>query len=386
MNHGLIRTTTVFALFSMLLLALALAIYVSPAGAQGHGDGTDHEESSIDMDTDDDGNGIPDEFETEFRELLDTMLAMDSGSLKMGDIYGGDAYKALNGFYERLSIEASTKQVLDELPGLYQKLMLDDELEKDPEALNKIVAKELKVIEDDEVYADAVRYIHEIMADITRSGGEATSGQGDDFDVSALQQQQPNADDYESLINRVGDIIFRDTRTDRGVKDSFDHQYAMRWTHSGVYAGSGRAYDSDAGGGIGCTGDGSGVALRSLTRYYRSGYGVQHSQMKNVSARSSEAAALDAAQDRFGVACQTPFEGNSDRNSTDSFYCSKLVWRIYYDNEDHPTNVDSNHPTYWAWLNVKYSWLAWYIIIYWVAPDEIALDWDLDQHYRHYIP
>ena len=86
MNHGLIRTTTVFALFSMLLLALALAIYVSPAGAQGHGDGTDHEESSIDMDTDDDGNGIPDEFETEFRELLDTMLAMDSGSLKMGEM------------------------------------------------------------------------------------------------------------------------------------------------------------------------------------------------------------------------------------------------------------------------------------------------------------
>ena len=41
---------------------------------------------------------------------------------------------------------------------------------------------------------------------------------------------------------------------------------------------------------------------------------------------------------------------------------------------------------YFTWLNVKYNWLAWYIIIYWVAPDEIALDWDLDRYYRYYIP
>lgn len=390
MNHGIIRTTAVFALFAMLVLGLALAyaFYVSPVMADENDGGADQEESSIDMDTDQDGNGIPDEFETEFRELLDTVLAMDSGSLNMGNIYQGEAYKALNGFYERLPIEASTKAVLREIPELYQKLMLDDEFEKDQEALNKIVSKELKAIEDDDVYANAVRYIGMITADIAESSGEATNAQGDVFDAWNLpQQQQPNVADYEDLINQVGDVIFRDSRTDRSRKASFNHDYAMRWTHSGVYAGGGFAYDADASGGKDCTGSKSGVALRDLNRYYRSGYGVQHSQMEDASARPSEADALDAARDRFGVACQTPFVIRSSKTSTDSFYCSKLVWRIYEDNEDYPTNVDSNHVQYFDWLRGKYGWvLGSYILLYWVAPDEIALDGDLDHYYMHYFP
>ena len=387
MNHGLIRTTAVFALFAMLVLGLAYAFYVSPVMVEGDDGGADQEESSIDMETDQDGNGIPDEFETEFRALLNTVLAMDSGSLNMGNIYEGEAYKALNGFYERLPIKASTKELLREIPGLYQKLMLDDDSEKDAEALNKILAKELKAIKDDDVYANAVRYVGEIMADITGSSGEATNAQGDGFDVGDLQQQQPSVADYERRINQVGDVVFRDTRTDRSVKASFDHDYAMRWTHSGVYAGDGDAYDADASGGVGCGGDGSGVALRPLSRYYRSGYGVQHSQMDNASARPSEADALDDAQDNYGVECETPFAIRSSKTSTDSFYCSKLVWRIYKDNEDYPTNVDSNHVRYFNWLVQKYKLvLASYIILYWVAPDEIALDGDLDHYYRHYFP
>ena len=267
-------------------------------------------------------------------------------------------------------------------------MMLDDEFEKDQESLSKIVAKELEAIEDDDDYADAVRYIGMITADIAESSGETTSAQGDVFDDWDLpQQQQPNVDAYEELINQVGDVIFRDSRTDRSRKESFDSDYAMRWTHSGVYAGRGRAYDADADGGEGCTGNKSGVALRPLSRYYRNGYGVQHSQMQNVSARPSEADALAAARDRFGERCRTPFAIRSSKSSTDSFYCSKLVWRIYEDNEDYPTNVDSNHVKYFAWLKVKYGWLLGsYILLYWVAPDEIALDGDLHHYYRHYCP
>ena len=75
----------------------------------------------------------------------------------------------------------------------------------------------------------------------------------------------------------------------------------------------------------------------------------------------------------------------TDKYSTGSFYCSKLTWRIYIDNETHPTNVDSNHPIYFGWLYLKYRHLAWFIMLYYVAPDEIALDGDLDHYYETYI-
>ena len=388
MSYGLIRTTGVFALFIMLLLGLAFAFYVSPAAAQEDGEGADQGESSIDMDKDGDGDGIPDEFETEFRKLLDKVVIMDSGSLKMGDVYKGETYEVLHDFYHRLPIAVATKDGLDELPGLYQELILDDDFAKDSERLAKIVAKERQLIEDDKVYADAVRYIDAIMAEVIGGGDATPEGHGDGFGDGNLRQQQPDVDTYEELINQVGDVIFRDTRPDRSVKASFDHDYAMKWTHSAVYAGNGRAYDADASGGIGCSGDTkSGVALRPLNRFYRSGFGVQHSQMDKASARPSESDALDAAKESFGVECQTPFAIKSSKSSTDSFYCSKLVWRIYKDNEDHSTNVDSNHVKYFDWLRKKYGLVVGTaVLLYWVAPDEIALDGDLDHYYTHYFP
>ena len=49
--------------------------------------------------------------------------------------------------------------------------------------------------------------------------------------------------------------------------------------------------------------------------------------------------------------------------------------------------VDSNHVKYFNWLKGKYGWvLGSYILLYWVAPDEIALDGDLHHYYRHYFP
>ena len=197
-NERLIRTVTVFTLFSILLLTLAL--YSSPAMAE------EEEATPIDMDTDDDGNGIPNEFETEFRVLLDSMLSMDAGLLNMRDIYQGDAYKALRGFYERLPIQAKTKQVLDAIPGLYQKLILDDALEKNPDALDELVAKETEAIEDDEVYATAVEYIEAITSDVAGADPGTSAKSGDTPPVSGQNQQS-----YEDLINQVGDILYRDT-------------------------------------------------------------------------------------------------------------------------------------------------------------------------------
>ena len=348
MNHGIIRTIAAFALFSMLVLTLTF--YAAPAAAQEEDAAT-----PIDMETDEDGNGIPDDFETEFRALLDTMLAMDSASLKMGDIYKGEAYKTLRDFHERLPIEASTKQVLHELPGLYQKLILDDELEKNPKALDEIVAKEKKVAEDDEVYARAVGYMEAIISSVGESESVTTSRSGGAPSVFAQ-----TAEYYEMQINQMGDVILRDTRGDTSINESFRHKYAMTWTHTGVYADNGLAYDADASGGAGCAGDGSGVALRSLNRYFQDGYWIGYSQLETAAGQESKDDAYLAAVDDYGTGCSTAFDIRSDKHSTDSFYCSKLTWRIYQDNPTHPTNVDSNHPAYFAWLYMKYLVGAYY--------------------------
>ena len=154
----------------------------------------------------------------------------------------------------------------------------------------------------------------------------------------------------------------------------------MRWTHTGVYADEGLAYDADASGGRGCTNDGSGVALRSLGRYYQNGFAIKYSQLRTASGQASEDDALLIARHRYGIECRKPFSLYTGRDSTDRFYCSKLTWRIYMDNATHSTDVDSNHPYYLAWLMGKYSHAAYFIILYIVAPDEIALDSDLD-HY-----
>ena len=145
-------------------------------------------------------------------------------------------------------------------------------------------------------------------------------------------------------------------------------------------------YDADADGGGDCTdnANGAGVAYRPLERYYRNGYDVRYAQLANASWRSSEAGALDDAEDEYDTACETPFSLDVfNPQRTDTFHCSSLVWRIYLDNEDHSVNVDSNHPAYFEWLKAKYQFLgATFIITHAVAPDEIALDSDLNHYYE----
>ena len=45
--------------------------------------------------------------------------------------------------------------------------------------------------------------------------------------------------------------------------------------------------------------------------------------------------------------------------------------------------MNSNHFDYFWWLYQQYGFMgAWYIINFTVAPDEIALDSDLDNYYE----
>ncbi len=400
MNLSLIRTIAVLALFTVITSGLFLSVSVAVA------EGTDSENTPIDMETDDDGNGIPDEFEAEYRELLAALASMSIDSMNLKDIYESEVYKALRDFYERLPIAAFTKQVLDQHALAFQKLAAVDSLEKQREALDDILKEEKELRNQDPVYARAVKYIRAItlpdmeggsgsnadgLSDVGRVAGEGgilpSQGSGRRHHPVSTTDSTTE-ENLEDRINQVGDIIFRDTRgattTSTG---SYTAEYIMDWSHVGVFAGNSLVYDADNSGCPPNSNASSGVANRPISRFYRQGYYIKYSQLATASWRSSEEDALEDAQDEYSTSCETPFSLNVFHpQRTDTFHCSSLVWRIYRDNEDHPVNVDSNHANYRAWLEEEYNWLlARFIINSAIAPDEIALDPDLNHYYYAYI-
>ena len=371
-------------------------------------DGTDEETGTIDMETDNDGNGIPDEFETEYRKFVASIKNMDTSSLDLQDVRQSEPYKALRGFHERLPMKSETKVALDQGALAFQEAANTDSPEKQRKQMEELAEIHKKLLEDDQVYMRAMQYIRAITKDLDQNErgtskddlntrNDAYSGVRGAFDegdrLPALEQgvaSRLSTDEhtdplYEGQFNRVGDIIFKDTGS-----SGFDHQYAMKWTHVGIYAGDGYAYDSDA---SGCTyqnvtGYDTGVDLRPLSRYYRTGNDIMYSQLANQSWRWTEGNALQDGIDAWGEDCVTPFGFSifSGVDNTSFFYCSKLVYRIYMDNALYSVNVNSDAYPYYLWLHAKWGNWAWLIIWAIVSPDEVALDPDLVSYYTNSVP
>ena len=354
------------------------------------------------METDDDGNGIPDEFETEYRKLMAALADIDASQTNLEDIQESKTSEVLRGFYERLPIKAQTKQALDQRALEFKKFAKADTSGQQQKVFDDVLKKEKELLEDDPVYAKVMKYIRAIA--LSKAEGDSVANADEVWEVKGVageygvlpgqSLERPNlpdsiSDEYlESQINQAGDIIFRNSHGQPGGS-SYHLPYIRDWSHVGVYATGGFVYDADADGGGDCTdnANGAGVAYRPLERYYRNGYDVRYAQLANASWRSSEAGAVEDAEDEYSTACSTPFSLDVfNPQRTDTFHCSSLVSRIYLDNEDHSVNVDSNHPTYYGWLALRYplSWVA-YILNNAVAPDEIALDSDLNHYYEAYI-
>ena len=107
-----------------------------------------------------------------------------------------------------------------------------------------------------------------------------------------------------------------------------------------------------------------------------------YSQLDNSSWRWSEAYALHDAEEEYGTNCETPFSRNIfNMSGTSSFFCSKLVWRVYLDNGHYSVDVDSNHWSYFLWLLTRYGMeVALFVLYGTVAPDEIAKSSHLDNY------
>ena len=230
MNLSLIRAIFVLSLLAVVVSGLFISVSVTTA------EGTDSENTPIDMETDDDGNGIPDDFEAEYRELISSMMSVDVSSADLLDIQESETYKVLRGFYERLPIAALTKQALDQRALEFQKLAKTDSLEKQKEAIDEMLKKESELLKDDPVYAKAVEYI----AAITSTDNEVNSGTNSDgmSDAKGVSEEggvlsgqslegrnlpgSTSEEELEGHINQVGDMIFRDTRGGAGVSAGSD--------------------------------------------------------------------------------------------------------------------------------------------------------------------
>ena len=187
-----------------------------------------------------------------------------------------------------------------------------------------------------------------------------------------------DAEVEEDNINRLGDLIFKETSA--GQQGGFSFLYTMKWDHVAMYAGDVQVYDAHPRDCENTSDDGVGV--RSLQRLYDESDSVMYSQLQNSGWRWSVPGALSDAQDDYGTDCSIPFTRNPFAMSgTSKFFCSKLIWRAYLDNDNYSVNVDSNAAAYHYWLQDRYGPLpAAIIIINTVAPDEIALSPNVDDY------
>lgn len=389
MSSNFTKATSLFAVLAIFAITVLTAVpfsSVSPAEAKGSGP------APVDMETDEDENGIPDEFEKLYGDLLSDLSEIGHGE-DMTDVSETESYKLMKGFYDRLPIAASTKAILETTADRFEKLASTEDVAKQQELYEKIQEEERRVLAEDSVYVDVKGYIAQIMTskagdgvkpdtDPKESAGSIRRSNGilagRSLDGSSIAASLTVSDNEEDEINRVGDILFK--KSSPGHRGSFSPMYTMKWGHIALYDGDSQIYDAHP---DNCAGSSTnGVGLRPLSRIYENADSVMYAQLDNLSWRWSQAGALQDAQDSYGIDCRTPFTRNVFAMSgTSKFFCSMLVWRVYLDNDNYSVNVDGNAAAYHQWLQEVWpDWLAAIIIINTVAPDEIALSSYIDDY------
>ena len=340
-------------------------------------------------------DGIPDDFETAYVELLSDLAEIDANGEDLTDVSETDSYKLMAGFYERLPVSARTKAVLAATAEIFEKLAATDTLEKQEELVEKIRKEERQMLGQDPVYVEVKGYMAEILSgqasadtesDADSSGSASSVSRSGGLMVGQTLGRQristgslvDNVALEELNINQIGDVLFKENSP--GFHSSYAPAYTMKWGHIALYAGASKIYDAHPDHCSPTSGDG--VGLRPLERMYEDADSVMYAQLNNESWRSSQAGAVSDAKASYGTVCSTPFTRNAfAMGGTSKFFCSKLVWRIYLDNDDHAVNVDSNGAAYHYWLQDRYPALvAALIIIDTVAPDEIAFSPNLDNY------
>lgn len=347
------------------IMAIALALML-PGGAGRVSAQQPDEPRPFDMNADSDGNGIPDDFENAYRELM----GPPAGASGQQSASGGFDSAAMGRFVDRIPVSAETRRLRSQMDAKTQELLSATSESRQMELLRQIQDLSNRMVENDPVQAAALDYLDRLEPQsATPSGASGASGVGGASSGDFTVRQ------YENRVNRRGDIMFVDYP---GVAH-ISWLWAKSWGHVGMYDGRGMVYDSDVG--FGC----NGVDRRDITKFIKNRHRIQYMQLANSSGRSRVASALSRAISTYGVNCRTPYNYNFVNKGTNSrMYCSQLVWKTYKDlGSSYSVNLDSNNPAYLAWLAIRHSpAIAASIGIPAVAPDEIAMaDRELDRYY-----
>lgn len=361
----------------MVLAILAVAVAPSAILAQAQDDSGAAD--PFDMVTDADGNGISDDFENAFNSVQ--ALAEGPGGAS-GDNQAA-VHQAIMDFAARVPLHPRTRRLQGHI-GTYHGIMMQDITDRRRQVIaDKIERIEQRIRDTDPVYVAMLQYLDTLNEDAFSA---ETSVQGSTGHTT---------DDYEDLIHRVGDIMYRD----RPGK-SLSWFWSKNWDHVGMYAGDGQVYDSDTPSG---ERECHGVARRPISNFIDDGIEVQFGELRNSRGRSSVPGALSAAVSQFGDNCTTGYNRNFlARQSTSKLYCSQLVWRTYGTKLGrYNVNLDSNHWRYLLWLQAKYTTMALplhpgvtalvsvsalTVGLRAIAPDEIALDGDVRNYWSGVIP
>ena len=319
------------------------------------------------MVTDADGNGIADDFEN----ALNRIRVLSEGPGGASDDNQAAVQQAILDFAARVPLHPRTRRLQDHI-NTYHGIMMQDITDRRRQVIaDKIERIEQRIRDTDPVYVAMLEYFEK------RNEGALSVEPG------VQGSSRASVRDYERLIHRVGDILYRDRPSS---KDSYSWLWSMKWDHVGMYAGGGQVYDSDT-----PSSSCNGVTYRPLSAFISTGTDVQFGELRNSSGRSSVPGALRSARMQFGINCTTGYNMLfTDRYSTDSLYCSQLVWRTYGTKlGTYNVNLDSNDRDYTAWLVARYGGSnpinAYLIAISAIAPDEIALDNDVRNYWSGVI-
>ena len=344
------------------IIAIALGILIADGASRVSAQQPD-EPRPFDMDADSDGNGIPDDFENAYRELM----GPPAGASGQQSASGGFDSAAMQRFVDRVPVSAETRRLRSEIDAKSQELQNTTSESRQIELLRQIQDLSNRMAENDPIQAAALEYLDRLEPQSATPSGASGVGGASSEDFTVQQ--------YEDRINRRGDIMFVDFP---GVVH-VSWLWAKSWAHVGMYDGRSMVYDSDIG--AGC----NGVDRRDITKFIKNRHRIQYMQLANSAGRSRVSGALSRAISTYGLNCRTPYNYNFvNKNTNSRMYCSQLVWKTYKDiGSGYSVNLDSNNPVYLAWLAIRYSPItARRIGIPAVAPDEIAMaDRELDRYY-----
>ena len=353
------------------IIAVALAV-MFPAGAGPVFAQQPDEPSRFDMTTDSDGNGIPDDFENAYRELMGPPAGA-SGQQAAG---GGFDSAAMGRFVNRIPVSAETQRLRNQIDAKTQELQSATSESRQIELLRQIRDLSDRMARNDPALSAALGYLDRLEPQSAPpSSASPPSGASGAGGVGGASSEDFTVQMYEDRINRRGDIMF----VDRPGVNSVTWVWAKSWEHVGMYDGSRMVYDSDVG--FGC----SGVDRRAITKFIKNRNRIQYMQLANSSGRSSVGGALTRAINTYGINCRTPYNYNFlNKNTNSKMYCSQLVWKTYLDlGGGYSVDLNSNNIVYLAWLAIRYTpRVARTVGITAIAPDEIAMaDRELDRYY-----